>query len=170
MAWSICNENGYRTQSVKGSDRLGSVNFGVVQDSILGPIVFNIFTNDLSCHLTNHCKIVSYADDSVLFHSAPPTTEGLMQLSRYVEEDLTAISTWFKLNGLKANPAKTEMSIFGTPTAVKKVSEFGVVFDGVHLTPSDHMNILGVTIDQTLSMEKQTAKVVRRCYGVLFTI
>ena len=161
---------GGRTQSVKGSDRLESVNFGVVQGSILGPIVFNIFTNDLPCHLTDHCKIVSYADDSVLLHSAPPTAEGLMQLSRYVEEDLTAISTWFKLNGLKANPAKTEMSIFGTPTAVKKVSEFGVVFDGVHLTPNDHMNILGVTIDQTLSMEKQTAEVVRRCYGVLFTI
>ena len=87
-----------------------------------------------------------------------------------MESDLAAISKWFKQNGLKANPAKTEMSLFGTPTCIKKVADFGVTFDGVRLKPADHMSILGVTIDQTLSMEKQTAKVVRRCYGTLFTI
>ena len=77
---------------------------------------------------------------------------------------------WFRQNGLKANPAKTKMSLFGTPCVVKKVKNFGVTFDGVRLRPAEHMTILGVTIDQTLSMEKQTAKVVRRCYGILFTI
>ena len=47
--------------------------------------------------------------------------------------------------------------------------DLGVTFDGVRLKPADHMSILGVTTDQMLSMEKQTAKVVRRCYGILFT-
>ena len=50
------------------------------------------------------------------------------------------------------------------------MANFGGTFDGVRLKPADHMSILGVTIDQTLSMEKQTAKVARRCYGTLFTI
>ena len=129
-----------------------NVNFGVVQGSILGPIVFNIFTNDLPCHLTEHCKIVSYADDSVLLHSAPPTAKGFEQLGRAVESDLASISKCFKQNGLKANPAKIEMSLFGTPNCVKKSVDFGVTFDGVRLTPADHMSILGVTIDPTLSI------------------
>ena len=68
--------------------------------------MFNIFTNDLSCHLSRRASIVSYADDSQIMHSARPTPSDLAELRLTVEADLTELSAWFTSNGLKANPSK----------------------------------------------------------------
>ena len=159
-----------RSQSVQGGSSTENVDFGVVQGSTLGPILFNMFTNDVTSHLSDSCKIVSYADDSVLLHSAPPTAEGLLELRKNVEGDLATLSTWFRANGLKANPNKTDMTVIGTPSSVKRAGNFQIIFDGVTLTPTDHIKMLGITIDQHLSMEKQTCRVIQRCYCSLVTI
>ena len=159
-----------RMQCVRGSSVMQSVDFGVVQGSILGPILFNMFTNDLHCHLSDQCKVVSYADDSAILHSAPPTPEGLAALKSSVEGDLVSLATWFKNNGLKVNPRKTEMCLFGTPAVIKKASTFKVQFGDVALLPAEHIKFLGVLLDQHLTMEKQTAGVVKRCFGILITL
>jgi len=159
-----------RTQSVRGSDTIESVNYGVVQGSTLGPALFSLYTNDLNCYLSDMCKFESYADDSVLAHGAPPTEEGVRDLRRGVERDLAVMAQWFIANGLKANPDKTEMTIVGTPAAVKSADNFRVSFDGVQLVPAESVKYLGVIIDQCLSMDKQVSKVVQRCYGCLITL
>ena len=129
-----------------------------------------MFTNDLTGYLSDSCKIVSYADDSVLLHSAPPTADGLLELRQNVEGDLATLSTWFQHNGLKVNPDKTEMILIGTPSSVRKAANFRITFDGITLDPADHIKFLGVIIDQNLSMEKQTARVIQRCYGIPVTL
>ena len=158
-----------RTQSVEGSEAI-EVPFGVVQGSILGPIMFNIFTNDLPCHLSRRASVMSYADDTQITHSAPPTPSGLAELRLAVETDLTELSAWFAANGLKANPAKTELMLFGTAQSLKKASKFSVQFDGVELKPSQRVKILGVTLDPELNMQLQVSSVTKRCYGSLVTI
>ena len=155
---------------MKGSSALQPVDFGVVQGSILGPILFNIFTNDLHCHISEQCKVVSYADDTVILHSAPPSEEGLVALKNNVEGDLVNLAAWFTNNGLKANPRKTEMSLFGTPAVIKKTGSFKVQFDDVLLSPAEQIKILGVLLDRHLTMEKQTAGVVKRCFSILITM
>jgi len=159
-----------RTQTVKGGIAVERVDFGVVQGSTLGPILFNVFTNDLTCHLSNRCKLVFYADDAMLLHNAPPTEEGLANLKSHVESDLVTLSTWFKSNGLKANPDKTVMTVVGTATSVKKSSDLKINFNGVELKPAETVQFLGVLIDQKLTMEKQTSRVLQRCYGSLVTL
>ena len=141
-----------------------------MQGSILGPILFNIFINGLHCYLSAQCKIVSYADDSTIIHSAPPSQEGLSALKNGVESDLVNLATWFKNNGLKVNPTKTEMFLLGKPAAIKKMQAFGVEFDGVSLSPTEHIKFSGVLLYQNLTMEKQTARVVRQCFGILITL
>ena len=79
-------------------------------------------------HLSDKSKIVSYADDTVIIHSALPSDEGLTELKAIVEGDLVNLATWFKNNGLKANPSKTEMSLFGTSSVIKKSVAFRVSF------------------------------------------
>ena len=108
-----------RMQCVRGSS-MEHVDYGVIQGSILGPIMFNVLTNDLYAHLSDQCKAVSYADDTVILHSAPPSDEGLTALKASVEGDLASLATWFKNNGLKVNPSKTEMSLLGTLPVTKK--------------------------------------------------
>ena len=72
--------------------------------------------------------------------------------------------------GLKVNPNKTEMTLVGTASSVKKATSFQINFEGNTLKPADHIKILGVVLDQSLSMEKQTARVIQRSYGSLITI
>ena len=48
--------------------------------------------------------------------------EGLTALKASVEGDLASLATWLKNNGLKVNPSKTEMSLFGTLPVTKKAS------------------------------------------------
>ena len=158
-----------RMQCVRGS-LMEHVDFGVIQGSILGPIMFNVLTNDLYAHLSDQCKAVSYADDTVILHSAPPSDEGLTALKASVEGDLASLATWFKNNGLKVNPSKTEMSLFGTLPVTKKASNFSVNFGNVSLTPAGQIRFLGVLLDQNLTMEKHAAAVVRRCFGILVTL
>ena len=158
-----------RTQSVGGSAST-EVTFGVVQGSILGPIMFNIFTNDLSCHLSSHSSVISYADDSQILHSARPTPSDLAELRLAVETDLTKLSAWFTSNGLKVNPSKTELILFGTAASLKKASNFSISFDGVSLTPANQVKILGLLLDPELNMQRQVSNVTKRCYGSLLTL
>ena len=159
-----------RTQSVRSSTVL-NIDYGVVQGSNLGPVMYTLFTNDLSCHLSPHASIVSYADDTQIIHSAPPTPAGLAELRTKVESDLKALARWFTGNRLKVNPSKTEIVLFGTPAVLKKLPEdFTLSFGDVQVKPVPDMKVLGVQLDGALNMQKQTGKVVQRCYGTLISI
>ena len=158
-----------RTQSVEGSTTT-EVTYGVVQGSILGPIMFNIFTNDLSCHLSLHASVISYADDSQIIHSARPTPSDLAERRLTVEADLTELSACFTSNGLKVNPSKTELILFGTAPSLKKAADFSISFDDVNLKPGQNIKIVGVVLDPELSMRQQVSNVTKRCYGSLLAI
>ena len=158
-----------RTQAIASGGSL-PVPFGVVQGSIIGPIMYSLFTNDLACHLSCHASLVSYADDSQILHSAEPTPIGLAELRHRVETDLATVSAWFCSHGLKVNPTKTELIVFGTAASIRRTAGFSINFDGAQLAPAQCVKILGVLLDQELTMRQQTSRVVQRCYGSLITI
>ncbi len=61
-----------RTQSVRITNHMSgkiSVTYGVPQGSVLGPILFNIYVNDLSYSFSDDCKIIQYADDTQFVHA-----------------------------------------------------------------------------------------------------
>ena len=53
-------------------------------------------------------------------YRARPTPSDLAELHLIVEADLTELSAWFTSNGLKVNPSKTELMLFGTAPSLKK--------------------------------------------------
>ena len=159
-----------RTQTVTGGQTKLEVPVGVVQGSILGPIMFLLFTNDMHCYVSKECRIISYADDTQLMHSEIPNPHGLTKLKERVEADLLVLSRWFQRNGLKLNPSKTELLIMGTPTQTKNSQDFKVNMSDVVLKPSGTLKILGVTMDKNLGWEPQTAKIVGKCYSKLIAI
>ena len=141
-----------------------------MQGSILGPLLFLIMTNDLQCYVSSSCKLVSYADDTQLVHSGLPTDSGLEDLRTIIESDLKMAAAWYKTNGLKINPTKTEFLVVGTPAQTRKSASLTVKFEDSILSSSDNIKILGITIDKNLTWHHQTGKVVKKCFSALVTI
>ena len=76
---------------------------GVPQGSILGPLLFTIYVNDLP--LVVNSKIKQYADDTTLYCAANDSVE----LSYNLNADLMKIEDWIENNGLRLNVFKTQM-------------------------------------------------------------
>ena len=72
---------------------------GILQGSTLGPLLFNIFINDLIM-FTEKSDICNFADDNTLYKSSP----SLSVVLNCLEHDITIVLNWFKINPLKATP------------------------------------------------------------------
>ena len=108
LAW-ITSYLDRREQSVSfgGSGSVSAlVTCGVPQGSILGPLLYTIYTNDIHMAL-KHSKIVQYADDSTLYITLP-VNEGIPKIN----EDLNSIFDWFCTNRLAISCSKTTSIIF----------------------------------------------------------
>ena len=81
---------------------------GVPQGSILGPVLFNIFINDIF-HFIKNCKLYNYADDNTVSHA----DTDLKRLIDGLVEDSTRLIQWFADNQMKANPGKFQAIAVG---------------------------------------------------------
>uniref|UniRef100_A0A8C5PLM8 Reverse transcriptase domain-containing protein n=1 Tax=Leptobrachium leishanense TaxID=445787 RepID=A0A8C5PLM8_9ANUR len=110
---------GDRSQFVSISDSTSlplPVTCGVPQGSILGPLLFTIFINDLP----NVCKastVHMYADDTVIYTSKP----NLPQLEAVLQEQFTGVEKWIANNKLFLNTDKTVTMLFGTAPKLHKL-------------------------------------------------
>ena len=81
---------------------------GVPQGSILGPLYFNVFINDLFMFIEN-CEICNFADDITVYSCGIELSSILENL----KHDTKTILKWFKINSLKANAGKCQFMILG---------------------------------------------------------
>ena len=82
------------------------IKFGVPQGSILGPLLFNIFINDIFLFLEN-TKIANYADDNTPY----AIEQSLEQLIETLEHDTSILINWFEINEMKSNNDKCHLLI-----------------------------------------------------------
>ena len=94
--------------SINGHDsNLAPVLYGVSQGSVLGPLLFLIYINDLNQAIT-FCKVCHFADDTNLLHFSKSITK----LNKYVNLDIKHLTDWLNANKISLNVQKTEFIIF----------------------------------------------------------
>ena len=115
--------------------------FGVPQGSILGPILFNIFINDLLLSI-QECDICNFADDNTLYACDKNIENVFYRLNNEIE---TALK-WFKCNLMVANPAKFQVIFLGINDP-----NLGLNIDGKMVICSKEVKLLGIILDNKLS-------------------
>ena len=113
---------------------------GVPQGSVLGPILFNIFVNDL-LFAVNEASICNFADDNTLYVCDQDITNVLRRLKK----DLDVVVNWFSSNGMVANPDKFKVIFPGSQNVIS------INIGPLQLKSTEEVILLGVKIDSQLS-------------------
>ena len=126
---------------------------GVPQGSILGPLLFLIYINDLPS--STKLKSVMYADDTNLLVRG----KTLETVIRDLNYELENVNDYFKANQLKLNPHKTKMVYFSKTLTHPQNTDEDVTLDGVKLKYDEDAPFLGIQIDSRLNWDKHCIKV-----------
>ena len=133
---------------------------GVPQGSILGPLLFLCFTNDLFENFPQEHKILAYADDCQLIVNA----RNIEQLKSKIENVITIAQSWYKNNSMKNNIGKTEVLVFNSNQRIKiQIMEDA---KAVNIESKSSIKILGVIIDSNLNWSKQVNAVKKKAFNV----
>ena len=87
--------------------RVMYIEYGVPQGSVIRPLLFILYTNDIPRCL-HHCKTILFADDTTIYL----TRAEVQALYHQVNYDLDILDDWVKANQLSANPSKTKYILF----------------------------------------------------------
>ena len=131
---------------------------GVAQGSVLGPLLFLIYVNDIADSLLSLTGL--FADDSSLFYSASSLTD----LQDIINHDLHILSAWTKQWLIKFNPLKTEAILF----TLKYYTNFpNIEFDGIPTEfVTDHKH-LGLTLNNKGQWHKHIENIVSSASKVI---
>ena len=140
---------------------------GVPQGSLLGPLLFSIYTNDMPSIISNS-SINMYADDTALYASDVNTAVA----AKRVTDDLSAIHKWCKSNCLLVNQSKT-FAMFLSRNNSKQTSERSqttVLFNGSPLQTVSEFRYLRVLLDSGLTFRNHINCFTSKAYGALSSL
>ena len=133
---------------------------GVPQGSILGPILFLIYFNDVNDCIENS-EIMMYAVDTVLFLSGTSITEIEQQLSH----DVMHLADWLEENELIVNlkKGKSEVMLFGTSQKLSKLNDsLEIKYRDNNINVTMEYKYLGIQIDSTLNLNSHFENVFKK--------
>lgn len=157
-----------RRQRVRIGDEVScwvNVDQGVLQESILGPILFSIYTADFPCKL-NYCRSHQYADDTQLYYTF--SKDAALVACTQINEDLNNIYQISNIHNLQLNETKTKILLFGKDRLeLKNGNDFVIQLNNINLEFTDNCKNLGIYLDTDLQYSRHISSLVQNSVGKL---
>ena len=128
---------------------VANINCGVPQGSILGPLLFLLYVNDMPQAVD--CELFLYADDSCLVYQH----RDAKAIETKLNNNFSSVCNWFVDNKLSIHfgEDKTKCILFGTKKQLKKDNNLNIRYDTVHIKQYHTVSYLGCILDENLSGE-----------------
>ena len=130
---------------------------GVLQGSLLGPLLFNIFISDMFCFIT--LNLHNFANDNTLSAAA----ESLQSLANELEHQAKKAIDWIQMNQMIANPEKFKAIVLKRLNVTEALN-VNLEINDIRITTSSEVDLLGEIIDSKLTFDSYIRNICKRSF------
>ena len=167
IAWigSYLNNREQRTMANNTYSTYRQVNQGVPQGSVLGPLLYIIYANDIAERI-KYSGFTFYADDMVLYSKK----KSVMQSGLDLQRDLDSITNWCVDNEIYINIDKTKVMFFGSKAKINSIDLPQFQIDGTTIQRTQTYTYLGIKLDEQLTLETHANELIRKVSAKIYQL
>ena len=162
----LCNRKQYIFLNGESS-KIKDITCGVPQGSVLGPLLFLLYINDLP-NISKSLNFYLFANDTNIYYES----DSLLKLESKINKELSKLQLWLNVNRLSLNISKTNYVIFH-PFKKPLKDQIIIKINKIALSQKTHLKYLGIIIDSTLSWKQQIKNIsckISRAIGVMYKL